>query len=45
MSKNFLYNNEDYFNKVSKQISLLNNEIDKIDEISRNIFLINENNN
>ena len=44
MSKTVLYNNEDYFNQVSKQISLLNNEIDKIDEISRNIFEANKNN-
>lgn len=45
MSKTILYNNKDYFNQVSKQISLLNNEVDKIDEISRDIFEVNENNN
>jgi len=45
MGKTILYNNKDYFNQVSKQISSLNNEIDKIDEISRDIFEVNENNN
>ena len=38
MSKLELYNNKTYFNEVSKQISLLTKEIEKIDQISRLIF-------
>ena len=42
MSKLELYNNKTYFNEVSKQISLLTEEIEKIDQISRLIFNANK---
>jgi len=45
MNQSKLYNNNDYFHQVSKQISLLNKEIKKIDEISRIIFKSNQDNN
>lgn len=44
MSKSQIYNNKDYFNEVSQQISQLTNEVDKINEISRIIFNANKKN-
>ena len=42
MSKLELYNNKNYFIEASKQISLLTEEVEKIDQISRLIYQANK---